>query len=220
MLRFPTRAPSTPAFLGMATLIAASFLPLPALASGFTFTPYPAPRPVPLAKVTFENAQGKLMNLADFKGKVVLLNIWATWCPPCVEEMPTLNKLQTLLGGKEFAVVPLSIDKGGIFTVKSFYQDNFIDHLPIYVDATTHALDTLDILGTPTTILIDKQGREVARTLGPQDWDKPDVIAQIKRYMAMPGPAPSKPGAQARAGTLVHTVAEVTTPTAPAAALR
>ena len=220
MLRFIPRAPSMSAFLGATALIAASFLPLPARAGGFTFTPYPTPRPMPLAKVTFENAQGKLMNLADFKGKVVLLNIWATWCPPCVEEMPTLNKLQTLLGGNAFAVVPLSIDKGGIFTVKSFYQDNFIDHLPIYVDATTHALDTLDILGTPTTILIDKQGREVARTLGPQDWDKPDVIAQIKRYMAMPGPAPARPGAQAQTGQLVHTVTEVATPSAKASTLR
>ena len=214
MLRFITRAPSMSAFLGATALIAASLLPLPAQAGSFTFTPYPTPRPLPLAKVTFENAQGKLMNLAEFKGKVVLLNIWATWCPPCVEEMPTLNKLQTLLGGKEFAVVPLSIDKGGIFTVKSFYQDNFIDHLPIYVDATTHAVDTLDILGTPTTILIDKQGREVARTLGPQNWDKPDVIAQIRHYMAMPGPAPSKPGTHAKTGALMHTAAEVVRPAA------
>ena len=163
----------------------------PADAAGFTFTPYPTSKPLPLAKVTFVNAQGKPMSLADFKGKVVLLNIWATWCPPCVQEMPTLNKLQTLLGGKNFEVVPLSVDKGGVFTVKSFYQDNFIDHLPIYVDATTHALDTLNILGTPTTILIDKQGREVARTLGPEDWDRPAVIAQIKRYMAAPGPTKS-----------------------------
>ncbi|WP_286738248.1 TlpA disulfide reductase family protein [Thiomonas sp. SCN 64-16] len=131
-------------------------------AAGFTFTPYPTAHKLPLSQVTFENAQGKHMTLADFKGKVVLLNIWATWCPPCVHEMPTLDKLQKLLGGKNFAVVPLSVDKGGIYTVKSFYDDNFISHLPIYVDPTTQVLDTLSILGTPTTILINKQGEEIA----------------------------------------------------------
>jgi thiol-disulfide isomerase/thioredoxin len=138
------------------------------------------------------------MTLADFKGKVVLLNIWATWCPPCVHEMPTLDKLQKLLGGKNFAVVPLSVDKGGIYTVKSFYDDNFISHLPIYVDPTTQVLDTLSILGTPTTILINKQGEEIARTMGPEDWDKPAVIAQIKHYMAAPAGSTAKPPQQAR----------------------
>ena len=176
-----------------AMALALSVLTVPATwAAGFTFTPYPNAHSLPLSQVTFENGQGKPMTLADFKGKVVLLNIWATWCPPCVREMPTLDKLQKLLGGKNFAVVPLSVDKGGIFTVKSFYDDNFIGHLPIYVDPTTHALDTLNILGTPTTILIDKQGKEIARTMGPEDWDQPAVIAQIKRYMAAPAPKPSR----------------------------
>lgn len=168
-------------------------------AAGFTFTPYPSPHNLPLSQVTFENAQGKSMTLADFKGKVVLLNIWATWCPPCVREMPTLDKLQKQLGGKDFAVVPLSVDKGGIYTVKSFYDDNFIGSLPIYVDPTTRALDTLSILGTPTTILIDKQGKEIARTMGPEDWDQAAVIAQIKHYMAAPAGARAKPQQQARA---------------------
>ena len=167
-------------------------------AAGFTFTPYPTAHSLPLSKVTFENAQGKTMTLADFKGKVVLLNIWATWCPPCVREMPTLDKLQKLLGGKNFQVVPLSVDKGGIYTVKSFYDDNFIGSLPIYVDPTTHALETLSILGTPTTILIDKQGKEIARTMGPEDWDQPAVIAQIKHYMAAPAGPTEKAGQQAR----------------------
>ncbi|MGC8507565.1 MAG: TlpA family protein disulfide reductase [Thiomonas sp.] len=176
-----------------AMALALSALTVPVTwAAGFTFTPYPSAHSLPLSQVTFENGQGKPMTLADFKGKVVLLNIWATWCPPCVREMPTLDKLQKLLGGKNFAVVPLSVDKGGIFTVKSFYDDNFIGHLPIYVDPTTHALDTLNILGTPTTILIDKQGKEIARTMGPEDWDQPAVIAQIKRYMAAPAPKPSR----------------------------
>ena len=170
----------------------------PAWAGGFTFSPYPSPHKLPLSAVHFVNAQGKKMTLADFKGKVVLLNIWATWCPPCVEEMPTLDKLEKVLGSKQFAVVPLSIDKGGVFTVKSFYDDNFISHLPIYVDPTTQALDTLSVLGTPSTILINKQGEEVARTMGPEDWDSPTVIAQLKHYIDAPAtPGPLKTSATA-----------------------
>jgi thiol-disulfide isomerase/thioredoxin len=188
-------------------------------AAGFTFTPYPTAHRLPLSEVTFENAQGKHMSLADFKGKVVLLNIWATWCPPCVREMPTLDKLEKLLGGKDFAVVPLSVDKGGIFAVKSFYDDNFISHLPIYVDPTTHVLDTLNILGTPTTILIDKQGKEIARTMGPEDWDQPAVIAQIKRYMAAPasnGGKKSRDAAPQARAVMTHDVRLAATAATPA----
>lgn len=177
----------------VAALISFALLSAPACwAGGFSFTPYPGAHTLPLSKVTFENGQGKRVTLADFKGKVVLLNIWATWCPPCVREMPTLDKLQKQLGGKQFAVVPLSVDKGGIFTVKSFYEDNFIGHLPIYVDPTTDVLDTLNILGTPTTVLIDKQGKEIARTMGPEDWSQPGVIAQIRHYMAAPDGQPAR----------------------------
>lgn len=152
-----------------------------AVAAGFTFTPTPNPRPVPAFQ--FLDGNGKPTSLQAMRGKVILLNVWATWCPPCVEEMPTLNKLQATLGGKDFVVVPLSVDKGGVFAVKSFYQENFIDHLAVDVDPTTHALDALHVLGTPTTILIDRQGREVARTLGPEVWDEPAIQAQIKHYI-------------------------------------
>lgn len=168
-----------------AALALATALSAPADAgTGFRFSPVPTPRPVPA--VSFLDAHGKPASLADYRGKVVLLNIWATWCPPCVHEMPTLNKLQQKLGGRDFAVLALSVDRGGVFAVQSFYQENFIDHLAVAVDPTARALDTLQVMGTPTTILIDREGREVARTLGPEDWDEPGVIAQIRGYMAAP----------------------------------
>ncbi len=154
----------------------------PAHAAGFRFTPFPARHALP--DVHFLDGAGRPTSLAAFRGKVVLLNVWATWCPPCVQEMPTLNTLQRELGGGDFAVVPLSVDKGGVFAVKSFYQENFIDHLPVYVDPTTHALDALHVLGTPTTILVDRDGREIARTLGPEDWNEPAVLAQLRHYIA------------------------------------
>ena len=172
----------SPATLSRRALLLAALAALPAHAAGFRFAPYPTRRPLP--DLSFVDGDGRSMKLDAFRGKVVLLNVWATWCPPCVAEMPTLNKLQQLLGGKDFAVVPLSVDKGGVFTVKSFYQENFIDHLPVYVDPTTHALDALHVLGTPTTILVDRDGHEIARTLGPEDWDKPEIIAELRRYIA------------------------------------
>jgi thiol-disulfide isomerase/thioredoxin len=155
-----------------------------AYADGFVFAPTPTPRALPA--VSFLNADGKPQSLAQFRGKVVLLNVWATWCPPCVEEMPTLGRLQAALGGKDFQVLALSVDKGGVFAVKSFYQENFIEQLPVDVDPTARALDDLHVLGTPTTILIDREGREIARTLGPEDWDKPAVLAQLRRIIAAP----------------------------------
>lgn len=160
-------------------------LAAPARAADFRFAPFPAPRPLP--DLHFVDGAGHPVSLADYRGKVVLLNVWATWCPPCVEEMPTLNKLQARLGGRDFAVLALSVDRGGAYAVQSFYQENFIDRLAVDVDSSAGALDALQVMGTPTTILVDRQGRELARTLGPENWDQPSVVAQIRSYMAARG---------------------------------
>ena len=90
--------------------------------------------PKPVAAVEFADAQGRSRSLADFKGKVVLLNLWATWCVPCRQEMPTLDRLQGTLGGAEFEVVPLSIDRGGLETVRKFYSEINVRNLAIYTD--------------------------------------------------------------------------------------
>ncbi|HEX9274794.1 MAG TPA: TlpA disulfide reductase family protein [Casimicrobiaceae bacterium] len=139
--------------------------------------------PRPVANVEFEDGQGRKRTLADFRGKVVLLNIWATWCVPCRTEMPTLDRLQSRLGSENFEVVALSIDRGGQPAVRSFYDEIDVRALPIYVDATTEALAKLGVIGVPTTLLIDREGREVARYTGPAQWDRPEVIATIERYL-------------------------------------
>ncbi len=139
--------------------------------------------PRPVANVEFEDGQGRKRTLADFRGKVVLLNIWATWCVPCRTEMPTLDRLQSRLGSENFEVVALSIDRGGRPAVRSFYDEIDVRALPIYVDATTEALAKLGVIGVPTTLLIDREGREVARYTGPAQWDRPEVIATIERYL-------------------------------------
>jgi thiol-disulfide isomerase/thioredoxin len=134
-----------------------------------------------LPEVRFENAEGKPLTLADFRGKVVLLNIWATWCSPCREEMPSLDHLQAKLGGPDFEVVALSIDHGGIPAVRKFFDEVGIRRLALYVDPSGQASSTLGAIGVPTTLLVDRAGRELWRVAGPVEWDQPDVIGVIRR---------------------------------------
>lgn len=139
--------------------------------------------PRAIANIAFEDAQGSKHSLTQFRGKSVLLNVWATWCGPCRKEMPALDRLQSKLGSDDFQVIALSIDRGGVAAVKSFYDEIDIRALAIYVDPTTDAQATLGIVGVPTTLLVDREGREVARYTGPAEWDRPDVVATIQRYL-------------------------------------
>ena len=159
----------------------------------FTFVPHASPRPI--ANVAFEDGQGRKLTLADFRGEVVLLNLWATWCGPCRKEMPTLDRLQQQLGSAAFEVVALSIDRGGQAVVRGFFDEIDVRALAIYVDATTEALTSLGIVGVPTTLLLDRAGREIGRVTGPAEWDGPEVIATIKRYLR---PRPRRRGNQER----------------------
>lgn len=134
-----------------------------------------APRALPAP--AFEDGKGRPVRLADFRGKAVLLNVWATWCPPCREEMPSLDRLQKALGGPTFEVVALSIDSGGAAVVESFYKEAGIGSLAIFVDPTMRAP------GVPTTLLIDAEGRELGRHAGPAAWDNPDVIKLISTHL-------------------------------------
>ena len=154
--------------------------------STFAFFPFATPRPV--ANVRFTDAKGRMRDLASFRGKVVLLNVWATWCGPCRQEMPTLDRLQAKLGGKDFEVVALSIDRGGLAAVSSFFDETNVRALATYVDASTEAQARLGIIGVPTSLLLDRQGREIGRVTGPAQWDSPEVIKIIKRYLSTPNP--------------------------------
>jgi len=151
--------------------------------------PYKEPRPVPATR--FQDASGRQLTLADFKGRVVLLNIWATWCSPCRKEMPTLDRLQAALGGPSFEVVALSIDRDGIGIVRSFYDEIHVQSLAVYIDPSADVMQTLSIIGVPTTMLIDASGREVWRRLGPETWDAPDIVTMLRGTIAQANP-PSK----------------------------
>lgn len=136
--------------------------------------------PVPLLSPPFKDGKGRNLMLSDFAGRVVLLNIWATWCPPCREEMPALDGLQRKLGGRDFVVVPISIDKGGINAARSFYEEIGIRDLGLYWGEDLRVQLAFAAFGLPTTLLINRKGQELARIFGPANWDKPAAIAQIE----------------------------------------
>ena len=143
-----------------------------------------APRAVPDLK--FIDGNGAPRSLAQFRGKLVLLNVWATWCPPCRREMPTLERLQAELGGPDFEVVALSIDRGGRAAVDSFFDEINVQALKVYVDPTTAVRNDLALTAFPTTLLIDRQGREIGRYTGGANWDSPEVLATLRKYLAAP----------------------------------
>jgi thiol-disulfide isomerase/thioredoxin len=145
------------------------------------FALHESPRPV--AEIQFANGQGEAMSLADFHGKVVLLNIWATWCVPCRREMPTLDRLQAELGGPDFEVVALSIDRKGLPAVQQFYEEIGLATLPVYVDQSGSAQRSLRVLGIPTTLLVDRAGNEIGRLAGPAEWDSPEMVSFIRGYI-------------------------------------
>lgn len=139
------------------------------------------PRPVP--EIRFQDEHGHDLTLADFRGQVVLLNIWATWCVPCRQEMPTLDRLQARLGGTDFVVMALSIDQKGVEPVRRFYQEVGVKKLDIYIDPSGKASHILAIPGVPTTLLIDRQGREVARKMGAAEWDGPEMVSLVEQTL-------------------------------------
>jgi thiol-disulfide isomerase/thioredoxin len=139
--------------------------------------------PAPLPDVRFVNGEGKEASLKDFAGKVVLLNLWATWCAPCREEMPALDRLQKELGSDKFQVVALAVDKAGLDGARKFLTENKIEGLELYADPTARVGTELKAIGMPTSILIDAQGREIGRLIGPAAWDSPEAKRLIEAFL-------------------------------------
>ncbi len=144
--------------------------------------------PAPLAEVNFADGAGAPMTLASFKGKTILLNLWATWCAPCREEMPALDRLQAELGSDTFEVVALAVDRTGPEAAQKFLDGINVKNLKLYSDTTTRSGSALKAVGMPTTILIDPEGREIGRMSGPAEWDSEPAKALIREALA-PAPA-------------------------------
>ena len=146
-------------------------------------------KPTPAVDLTFLGPQGQTLTMADFKGKAVLVNLWATWCLPCRAEMPALDRLQTKLGGDDFEVVAISIDTARLERRQAFLKEAEVNTLAFYADPKADVFQVLKregkALGLPTTLLIDAQGCELGVMAGPAEWDSDDAIrlisAAIKR---------------------------------------
>ena len=143
-----------------------------------------ATKPKPVPELRFNDADGRAHTLADFRGKLVLLNIWATWCEPCREEMPALDRLQAKLGGERFQVVALSVDQQDPAIARRFYAETGIKALPLYIDPTAKAAFTVDAAGLPASLLINRLGWEIGRHLGAVKWDDAEVVERLRRAIA------------------------------------
>jgi thiol-disulfide isomerase/thioredoxin len=147
------------------------------------------PKPQELGAVSFVDDKGEQKSLSDWKGKVVLLNIWATWCVPCRAEMPALDKLEADLGGKDFGVVAVNIDRGQSDKPKTFLAEAGATHMQLFTDPSGKLFSVLKAVGMPTTLLLDRDGREIGRLVGPAKWDSPEALALIKAAIAAPASA-------------------------------
>ncbi|MCW5747541.1 MAG: TlpA family protein disulfide reductase, partial [Alphaproteobacteria bacterium] len=140
-------------------------------------------RPAPAPFLAFKDKDDLDASLAAFRGKVVLVNFWATWCIPCVKEMPSLNRLAGKIGEDHFVVVALSLDGPSRPKVEPFIRSRNLDQLRVYFDAQKKSYGALDIVVLPTSVLIDAQGREVGRLQGDADWDSPDAEALVRHVI-------------------------------------
>jgi thiol-disulfide isomerase/thioredoxin len=149
------------------------------------FVKLAAPQAIP--DLAFTGADGTQHHLSEWRGKAVLLNVWATWCAPCKVEMPSLDRLQAKLGGSIFAVLALSVDRTGIEKPAAFFSGNGIVHLAVYNDRESAVTAALRVSGLPVSVILDREGREVARLTGPADWDSPAIIAKVEEFIKADG---------------------------------
>lgn len=138
----------------------------------------------PVPELTFLDKDGNERTLADFQGRIVVLNLWATWCAPCRKEMPSLDRLQSQLGGDDLEVVALAVDRGDIGKINGFYEEVGLTNLAVYHDKTAKAGRLVRAPGLPTTLIIDREGHEIGRVLGDAEWDGEDVIALLNAAIA------------------------------------
>lgn len=148
------------------------------------FTLSVPPRPAPVAE--FQDADGNSVSLLDFADKLVLVNLWATWCAPCVEEMPALDRLQGELGDEGLVVVAVALDLQGAQVVRPFYQKQGIKNLGIYLDPKNEYSQLLGADAVPSSLLISRKGMFVGKLIGNADWDSPEAIALMRHYLAAP----------------------------------
>ncbi|MBK5274258.1 MAG: TlpA family protein disulfide reductase [Desulfuromonadales bacterium] len=136
----------------------------------------------PVPEITVNSLKNVPLKLSELKGKVVLLNFWATWCPPCRGEIPAMMKLNSAMAGKPFQMVAVSIDEGGVPEIESFFKTTGFS-LPTYTDPGNAAQKIYGITGVPETFVIDKNGILVKKVIGPLAWDSPEAVSFLEGLM-------------------------------------
>jgi thiol-disulfide isomerase/thioredoxin len=151
----------------------------------------PAQSPFRVPDLAFKDGSGRDLRLADWRGRTVLLNLWATWCVPCRREMPALDALQALLGGNDFEVVAVNIDTRDPQKPLNFLKDVAIAHLAYYSDPSARVFEELKTagkaFGMPTTVIIDRSGCEIGTMAGPAEWASDDGVRLIGAVLRKPG---------------------------------
>ncbi len=127
---------------------------------------------------SLQDLNGKKVQIKQYKGKVIFLNFWATWCGPCKEEMPSLEALHQQLAGENFALLTISVDYEGSKPVQGFISKNRYT-FPVLLDPNGETLDLFEVKGIPTTFIIDRKGIVIGRAIGPRDWKTPEVFSLI-----------------------------------------
>ena len=143
-------------------------------------------KPAPMTPILAED--GSMMVLDRYRGKVILLNFWATWCPPCVRELPTLDNLQFILGGRDFTVMALSIDAADMAVPVSFVRGLGLENLDVYLDFTGTIAKGFLLYGMPITYLIDRRGLVIGYIVGAADWDSPEAMKFLSHYIVQATP--------------------------------
>jgi peroxiredoxin len=157
---------------------------LPDAASGWNET-----MPVPAPKFHFMDQEGRRLTLAHYQGTGLIVNFWATWCPPCRAELPTLLALNKSLHGTGIRVLLISVDSAGAQVVRPFFERHHITDIPMLIDPNSSALNAFDASGIPFTAVVNRDGLVAATLEGAGDWNTPTTIAALKHIM---GPAKTK----------------------------
>jgi thiol-disulfide isomerase/thioredoxin len=145
-------------------------------------------------EIMFVDADGERLTLADFRGKVLVVNLWATWCAPCVREMPSLDRLQAARGSDQLEVVAITVD-GSLAAARTYYEEKGIGSLALYQESSMAMATQLGVSGIPITVVYGPGGEELARLSNGAEWDSPDALAFIDTVVAEAFAADGEQGA-------------------------
>ncbi len=142
--------------------------------------------PAEVSQVAFTDPKGGQHRLADWRGKIVLVNFWATWCAPCRKEMPMLDALQAEFGGEDFEVVTIATGRNAIPGITRFFDEVGVERLPVLLDPKQELAREMAVLGLPITVILNREGQEIARLRGDAEWDSDSARAIIAALIAGP----------------------------------